>query len=337
MKKNIIFLILLLFFSNLLFAQEYNIERNYESNSFRDEVERLISKNLDSTLVAYTKVDEDFKNSLIIKLNEISYENDLLIINGELGLNDKVLALDIKFNESDIKVLFNKLDSILYNSFNYDLNLLFEDNDSYHLSYTNKVNSFLNIEDKYRSGDFVLLKTYDDNKSLAVVNSIYDNYATIDYLNNPINLINTQILDGPKSQIGINYSFDFINNMMNLSSDYFYLKGLFTPFDKAYLGISGSYYLNLTDYSYNFSSDLGLFIELPLSKVFGINSFLKNFSVYNKTKIGVVYENPIALHSIFEVGLTAYLSTSTKIGVAYKMDSYNESYYNALISFDLLF
>ncbi len=337
MKKNIIFLILLLFFSNQLFAQAYNIERNYESNSFRDEVERLISKNLDSTLVAYTKVDGDFKNSLIIKLDEISYENDLLIINGELGLNDKVLALDIKFNESDIKVLFNKLDSILYNSFNYDLNLLFEDNDSYHLGYTNKVNSFLNIDDKYRPGDFVILKTYDDNKSLAVVNSVYDNYATIDYLNNPINLINTQILDGPKSQIGINYSFDFINNTMNLSSDYFYLKGLITPFDKAYLGIAVSYYLDLSDYSYNFSSDLGLFIELPLSKVFGINSFLKNISVYNKTKIGMVYENPIVLHSIFEVGLTAYLSTSTKIGVAYKMDSYNESYYNALISFDLLF
>ncbi|MGD1815429.1 MAG: hypothetical protein ACPKNR_00215 [Pleomorphochaeta sp.] len=337
MKKNIIFLVLLLFFSNLLFAQEYNIERNYESNSFRDEVERLISKNLDSTLVAYTKVDAGIKNSLLISLKEISYENDLLIINGELELKDKVLTLDIKFNESDIKVLFNKLDSILYNSFNYDLNLLFEDNNSYHLGYTNKINSFLNIDDKYRSGDFVLLKTYDDNKSLAVVNSVYDNYATIDYLNNPINLINTQILDGPKSQVGINYSFDFINNTMNLSSDYFYLKGLFTPFDKAYLGIAASYYLDLTDYSYNFSSDLGLLIELPLSKVFGINSFLKNISVYNKTKIGVVYEQPMVFHSIFEVGLTAYLSTSTKIGLAYKMDSYNESYYNTLIFFDFLF
>jgi hypothetical protein len=337
MRKKAILIFIILISLSPIYAIDYNFDRSsYILNDFTQNVEDKISYALNSTLVSYTKVDDALLNLLQIQLANISYKQDVLKVEGKIVYNGFQLPLDIEFQQSNKQLLFDTLENILIDTFRYDLSVLFETTPEYYLQYSDNTDSFLNKNNKYRVGDLIYLKNEGFKKSLAVVESIYNDFATINYLYNATSLVNTPILDGPKNQIGFNITYDYYKDIISFSGEYFYLKGLIYPFNTTYLGLSSSYYYNLDNLSCSFTVDSNLLLELPLSTLFKSVMILKNSCIYTKVKIGAIINENIEIHSAFELGYKQYLTSNLKIAVAYKRDSNNEIHNNVLISIEFL-
>ncbi|MGD1822699.1 MAG: hypothetical protein ACPKM0_08065 [Pleomorphochaeta sp.] len=335
MKKLIIsFIFLCLPF--MLFANEYKIIRNYEIDNSTDNIEAYIEDALDSTLVAYTKVELSLKKDLILDLKEVSYNDNLLIINGDIKYKNNKMPIAIELIEENKNLAFSKLEQILYDSFRYDLNFLFNNEENSKLSYSNVVSSFYN-NGIYKVGSLVNLENYNNEKSLAIVTSSYDDYSTIDFLYNPTDLINTKISMGPLNEMNLGLFYDYSTNIVGLNLDYYYLSTILSYYSGTNLGLRFFYYNNLDDYSSSIASDLSLKIEFPLSKIYHKNNFIENTSIYNKTGIGVLYSDSYELHSSLEIGIKTYISNKNNLSIAYKMDSNSESYYNVVVAYGILF
>jgi hypothetical protein len=338
MKKKALFSIFLFLCNFTIFATNYNIDNsNYKRNEFSQKVENILSTALDSTLVAYTKVDDSLLYNLTINIDNLEYVESLFTLHCKVSLNEKQLPIDIEFYEESEEVLFQKLSKLLYNTFKYDLSLLFERESDYYLSYNEGVKSFENINDKFNVGDYVYLQNFNGDKSLAIVDAVYENQATINYLYNSSPLVNLDISKGPSNQFGLNISYDYDEALLAITGEYFYLKSLVFPFNTTYLGLSSSYFYNF-DYSLNsISIDSNLLIEFPLSILFNKVPVLNSSSIYSKVKLGAMVLDEVTLHSAYEIGYKQYLSSKWKIALAYRMDSNYESYKNVLISFEYMF
>ncbi len=338
MIKKAIFSILILLCSFNIFATNYNIDSsNYEENEFSQKVEKVLFNALDSTLVAYTKVDESLISNLKINIDNLEYLDSLFTLDCNISIDGKQLPINIEFKEENEQELFNKLSQLLFNTLRYDLSILFEGERDYSLSYNERINSFENKNNKFSVGDYIYLQNFNYEKSLAVIDAIYEDQATINYLYNPSTLVNLDIKKGPVNQFGLNFAYDYDEDLLAITAEYFYLKSILFPFNTTYVGISSSYFYNFDDTLNSISIDSNLLIEFPLSILFESIPILKNASIYSKVKFGTMVVDDVSLHSAYEIGYKQYLSPNSKIGLAYKMDSNYESYKNILISFEYMF
>ena len=339
MKKKAIFFSLLLFCLSAIYATDFQIERgDYNINDFSKRVEESISTALDSTLVGYTKVDDSLLSSLKIYIVKVEYEDSLFNLTSKVTLNANTVPISIQFIEKDEDKLFKKLDQLLFDTFKYDLSTLFNSESEYVLSYNENFKSFENKNNKFRVGDFLYLSDFENDKSLATVNSVFNEVATLHFLYNPSSLVNLKIERGPIHQLGVNIAYDFDENIMSVSGEYFYLKSLFGPFNTTYLGLSSSLFYDLENTEIeDVSIDSNLLIEFPLSIIFKSTYLLNSATIYSKVKLGALVYEDTTLHSAFEIGYKQYLSTNLKVGLSYKMDSKNEMYNSILFGTEILF
>jgi len=339
MKKKAITIFLLLLCTFSLYANNFFFQReDYIENAFSQEVEKSISNALNSTLVAYTKVDDSLLSSIKIVISKLEYKDSNFKLVGQVILDPNSVPLNIQFVESDENKVIELLDKVLFNTFNYDLSLLFETENDYVLSYNEDFKVFENKNNKFKVGDFLYLSDYKNNKSLATVNSTYNAVASLNFLFNPSSLVNLKIDRGPRNQLGLNFSYDFVEKDLSVSGEYFYLKSLFAPFDTTYLGLSSTLFYDLSNNTVNdISIDSNLLIEFPLSILFKSTFILNSATIYSKAKFGVLLYNDFALHSAFEIGYKQYLSTNFKIGLSYKIDSKNYMYNTILFATEILF
>jgi len=337
MKKTTIFVLILIISSSNLFSSNYNFDReNYSVTDISNRVESSIAFALDSTLYSFIN-KESFDNSLFyVKLDVISYINNKLIVDGNLLYNKNILPVYFELKNENEDELFNSFQSILINAFYHDLHSLFKQNFEYFLKYSDNINSFFNSNNKYREGDLIYLQNNTTKKALAVVDQIYEGYASIYYLFNKDNQINSQVIDGPVNQFSISPSYDFKLNTISLSVDYNYMKSIFPFLGNTYLGLSSTYYYNIDTAADKFSLDSNLLLELPLSSWFSQKRILRNSSIFSKVKVGIILNSIIDMHSAYEIGYKLYLNSSFKIALAYKVDSYKESYNNLLIAFEYM-
>jgi len=339
MKKTTIFVLILIISISNLFSSNYNFDReNYSVTDISNRVESSIAYALDSTLYSFTDKKSFDSSSFYIKLDIISYINNKLIVEGNLIYNNNILPLyfELKNDKGDEEVLFDNLQSILINAFYNDLSSLFSQNFEFFLKYSGNINSFFNSNNKYKEGDLIYLQNTKTKKALAVVDQIYDEYASISYLFNIDNQINSKIIDGPINQFSISSSYDFKLNTISLNVDYNYMKSIFPFLGNTYMGLSSTYYYDIDTAENKFSLDSNLLLELPLSSLFSQKKMLRNSSVFSKVKIGVILNSIIDMHSAYELGYKLYLNSSFKIALAYKVDSYKESYNNLLIAFEYM-
>ncbi len=337
MKNLTIFVLILIISISNLFSSNYNFDReNYSVTDISNRVESSIAFALDSTLYSFT-TKESFDNaSFRIKLNIISYVNNKLIVDGNLIYNENKLPIYFELKNEDEEELFNSFEMILINAFYHDLSSIFRENFEYFLKYSDDINSFFNSNNKYREGDLIYLQNNTTKKALAVINQIYDEYAIINYLYNTNNQINSQIIDGPKNQISLSSSYDYKLNTISVSVDYNYMKSIFPFLGNTYMGLSSTYYYDINTETKKNSLDSNLLLELPLSSLFSQKKILRNSSIFSKVKIGIILNSSIDMHSSYELGYKIYLNSSFKIALAYKVDSYNESYNNLLIAFEYM-
>lgn len=336
MKKKLIVFFLFIVISINLYSSQYNIIKNYDNNAFSIEVESLIEDILDESLSSYFFEIDDLKKNITISYNVLDYTNNLLIIEGNLLYKNNKLPLKISFEESDYIKMKQKLDLILKDFFLNDLSKLISNNDNEKMI-SLKNSNFINNYD-YDEGDLLLLSNKsNEKKSLAQVNSVFEKYATLNYFYKNGSFINSIIEKGPLNEIDLGISYDFENNIIGLNVDYLFLNNILKVVDLSYLGLGVTYYNNPNDNNIVISSDLLLNICLPLSTIISNNKILVNTSVYNKTKIGVLYLDTCSFHSQAEIGVKTYISSKFSILVGYKIDSYKKSNYNFIVNIGYLF
>lgn len=337
-KRAIIFSLLLISFS-VMYASDFQIQRgDYKIDDLSQKVETSIKTALDSTLVGYTKVDDSIMSTLKISISTIKYEDSNFFLSAQVVLNSNSVPINIQFKEADKDKLIKKLDQLLFDTLKYDLSALFKSESEYVLSYNENFKSFENKDNKFKVGDFLYLADFENNKSLATVNSVFDEVATLNFLYNPSSLVNLEIERGPRHQLGINFAYDYEANIISMSGEYFYLKSLFAPFDTIYLGLSSSLFYDLNYIKIDdVSIDSNLLIEFPLSIIFKSNYLLSSATIYSKLKLGLLTYDDINMHSAFEIGYKQYLTPNLKLALSYKMDSNNEMYNSILFATEILF
>lgn len=337
MKKKLISFIVFIFISSAIYSNQYNWEKNYSDSSFTEQLENIVEETLDSTLIAYIEVDESVRKQITISIENFSFNTNNFNFEGKLILGDKDLPLSIKFFAKDNSSALEEFSKILYDTLRYDLSYLFANEEQCRLIYSNDINVIKFQDVNYNEGDLIYIKNYNNQQSLAIIDSIYDDYATIDYLFKPTSLINSSIFVGPKNEIDLGLSYDFNTNIIAGNFDYFITRALFNSYSNTSFGISFSYYNDVNDFSSEIASDLALKIELPLSKLIKKSIFLENGTLYSKTKIGLTYIDNFSLHSVLEVGYKQYLSSNFNISLALKNDSYKNSLYNVIVTCGVLF
>ena len=337
MKKTTIFILILIISINNIFSFNYNFDReNYSVTEISNRVESSIAIALDSTLYSFTSKKTFDNNLVIIKLDNISYINNKLMVEGNIIYDDNSMPIYFELKNENEEELFKNFQSILINAFNHDLFSLFSPSYEYYLKYSDSINSFLNINNKYKEGDLIYLQNNITKKALAVVDQIYGEYASIYYLFNQDNQINSQIVNGPKNQISLSSGYDFKLNIISLNLDYNYLKSILPFLGNTYMGISSTYYYNILSKEIVFSLDSNLLLELPLSSLFDQKKILRNSSVFSKLKVGILLNNALDVHSAYELGYKLYLNSNSKIALSYKVDSYKESNNNLVIAFEYM-
>lgn len=334
-KLFIIFITLIIPFN--LYSTDYKIERNYDADDFSIEVEKKIKEALDSTLVIYAKVDDALINNIQIRINQNNIIDDIYTLKSQISYKDKILDINYTYYEKDETILLKNLEKFLYNFLNYELYILFENENIHKLNYSNNINSFRNIDKYFNIGEYVLLEDKNNNSELAVIESIYNDYCSIDYLYKKNSLLNKTIYKGPLNEINLGSSYDFYNNIIEINLDYFYLKNIISFFHLTNFGVGFNYYYNLLNYSAFFSTDLAMKIEFPLSKINLDSLLFNNISIYNKSKIGLLFDDEMTLHSQFDIGLKKYISSKFNFSIGYKIDSNEKSYYNYNINLGYVF
>ena len=337
MKKNLICLFVCILFSSFLYANQFNWEKNYIDNNFTNQIESIFEDTLSSTLISYINVDDRIFKELTISVENLSYNLSEFIFEANIILNNNSIPLSIKYIEEKEADVFSIFRKIVFNTLRYDLGILINNEDKNRLIYSNKINGVKFINNEIQKGDYIYIVNSDKEKSIAVVDSIYDEYGTIDFLYKPTYLINSLIIKGPKNEINLGISYDYQNYLVAASLDYFVLNYSIKLFSNTYFGFSSSYYMDLINFSDEMSTDIAIKIELPFSKLFNKTSLFNNSSIYSKTKLGCTYFDNLNLHSTLEIGFKQYFANNINLSIALKNDSYKNSFNNVIVSCGLLF
>ncbi len=337
MKKYLICLFFCILFSSFIYANQFNWQKNYLDNNFTNQIESIFEETLSSTLLPFNNVDDIISNEFTISVEVLSYNLNLFIFEGELFYNNNSIPLSIEYNEENQEVVLTRFREILSNTLRYDLGILINKEDITRLIYSNKINGIKIINNEIQKGDFVYIISSNNDKSLAIVDSIYDEYGTLDFLYNPTDLINSSIIKGPNNEFNLGFSYDYQTELFSVNVDYFILKPISDLISNTYFGMSFSYYKNFIDFSDELSTNLSLKIEVPFSKLSDKVKILNNSSIYSKSKLGITFLESLNLHSILEIGFKQYFANNINLSFALKNDSYKNSFNNVIVSCGLLF
>jgi len=338
MNKKLIVFFLFIIFSMNLYASKFEIINDYEINDYSKDIISIFESLLEKNLSSLTYLDDDINEKITINFDKLDYNNYLLELEGNLFYNNKSLFFKASFEEPNYNKMKEDLRLILNNFFINDLYKLFSKNEEKIIYSSKKIVSIFN-DNKYSQGDLLLLSNRIDNKkTLAQVNTVFDDYSTINYLYKKSSIIDSNIEKGPLNEINLGLSYSIDKYIFGFNIDYLFLKNFITFFDSTYLGLGFKYYNNF-NFNMNcaIASDLILNILFPISTIIGNNNLLRNSSIYNKTSIGGLYSSNLSFHSQLEFGIKTYISSKFCISAGYKIDSYDKSNYNFIVNIGYLF